>query len=164
MKPYCFLDWDGVGNTVAPNPQTGTTMKCMGFRICIPKHFAGNVERLMESFDMVWLTTWEHHANAHFNSHFGWDEWPVVEWKAKGHHDHPEYKLEGLEKWFESHEQRPWCFIDDDAPWEITELQRKGWEIKDHLPQPYSLIHPYHRTGLTMEETDEALKFAAMIQ
>ncbi len=77
MKPYCFLDVDGVLNTVTPNAETGHTMNCRGFNICIPKTFQANVERLMEKFDMVWLTTWEHSANEEFGKFFGWDEWPV---------------------------------------------------------------------------------------
>jgi len=162
MKPYCFLDVDGVLNTVHANEETGHDLVCEGFKIRIPKTFKANVERLMEHYEMVWLTTWEHMANEHFCPFFGWDEWPVIEWIAHDRlPDEPRgFKLLALPKWFEEHGDRPWCFIDDDAPWELTELHQRDWDVADHLPSPYLLLHPDTYVGLTTQHTDDAIAFA----
>lgn len=160
MKPYCFLDWDGVGNTVHANPETGHDYEAMGYKIRVPKTFPANVERLIEKFDMVWLTTWEHHANEHHCKLFGWGEWPVIEWRSGGHHDHAEYKLDGLVEYLDLNGHRPFVFIDDQVNYEIGEKRQRDWFLHEHVTVPYLLLAPEHYVGLTTEETDAALKFA----
>jgi hypothetical protein len=164
MKPYCFLDVDGVVNTVQQNAATGLSFVAdNGFTIHVSKTLKADVERLADHFDMAWLTTWEHAANKMILPMIGnYEPWPVVEWTGK-HRDETfreRYKLTAINKFFDEHGARPWCFIDDDAPWEIDALNQRDWFIHEKIPGPYLLLHPQIYVGLTTEETDRAIEFA----
>ena len=157
MKPVCFLDVDGVINTVRPNEETGHTMVCEGFNICMPKTTKENIERLSEYFDMVWLTTWEHKANTHFTPFWGLEEWPVVEWNTRRKFSESPNKIVGAIHWFNEHGNRPWVMIDDDAYWHWGNLSEGDVEA---LPGDRLLLAPDHWIGMTDAHVEEAVQFA----
>lgn len=156
-KPICFLDVDGVINTVSPNEETGNMMECEGFRICMPKRTKERIEWLSKHFTMVWCTTWEHMANKHFTPYWGLEEWPVVEWRLE-QTTHREFKLDGIRRYLEANaEGCPFVFIDDDAAWELLQWPH---DITAEFPQSHQIIIPELREGLTDENVIEAVKFA----
>jgi hypothetical protein len=164
MKPILFLDVDGVINTVIPNEETGQELECEGFRICIPKLTKERIERLQEHFEMVWCTTWRAMANKHFNPLWGWEDWPVVGWGAiSGSRDCVRnMKLPAL---VEFAEDRPWVFVDDDADWELREIEKsEHWDFEELVGAvPHLVLNPHVYTGLTDEHVEKAVAFAATL-
>lgn len=156
-RPICFLDVDGVLNTVRPNKDTGDQQRFEGFPICMHKGLKRMLERLEAEFEIVWLTTWEEKANEHFCTHLGLGPWPVCKWR---HRMSSNYKLPALWEWVEAKGayDRGFVFIDDDAQWE---WQKFGEKLQGELPNtPFRLYAPHVLTGLTDEVVNLACNFA----
>lgn len=161
MKPICFLDVDGVINTVRKNEDTGHSLDCEGFLIHMPRGTKERIEQLSEHFEMVWCTSWEHLANKHFTPFWELPKWPVVEWwrTARGR----SYKIQGILEWLNDNApNRPFVFIDDDADFEVSEL--RYWAEHDDMdvvfPQKHLVITPHYLSALDDEHIRQAIEFA----
>lgn len=158
MRPLLFLDVDGVLNACPPVPDV-EVVEMLGFPICIPPDTPERIARLLEVFDPVWATTWRGDAHEHFAGPLGLtgEPWPHIEFLGG-------LKLPSIIDYaIGAHlphrtEVRPWCFIDDDAMWEMREIGI--WPDRTQS----LVINPVTAKGLTDDHVNEALGFARRVK
>ncbi|MQY06611.1 HAD domain-containing protein [Actinomadura macrotermitis] len=80
-EPLLYLDVDGVLNPEDPAGRfTAHTVGSLTLRI--PDTHAAWLRELSAAYELIWATTWEHHANAYIAPLLGLPELPVVEFTA----------------------------------------------------------------------------------
>lgn len=153
-RPVLLLDVDGVLNKVGTRADLqGTEFKdfrskeCNGYEI---KHSLEMGERIDAlDCDIVWLTTWEHDANAFIGPLFGWGERPVIAsgdtWYRRGW-----WKSRVLQE-FMYHDPRPFIWLDDDL---ADAVRKDEVDWLDRFDQPRLLISPLTTQGLLPEHLD----------
>jgi hypothetical protein len=112
--------------------------------------------------EMIWLTSWEHDANAHIGPAIGLPPLPVVEF--------PGNQVDGWArngwKWdnvLHATEGRPLAWIDDDfeEPWNKTNRDR----FLDARGDTPTLLHPINpKTGLTDDDMTTIGRWAATLE
>lgn len=95
-QPLVLLDVDGVINDLdaligVTRPWNATVIQSNGFQVHIPGYMPDLVQRLTETCEVWWCTTWRDRANNEIAEHLGISNLPVVtdgsnsrwvEWKA----------------------------------------------------------------------------------
>lgn len=160
ITPYLYLDVDGVLNACPPLPGVEIFYfdhQGRRFPICIPPGTKERLDRLAESFEMVWATTWREHAHPTLAARLdlGEDEWERIEFFG-------DYKLPAII----SHSMdikmsgtilNPWLWIDDRGEKEMAAL---GIRCDDRQTK---VITPELGVGLTDEHVEQALAFAERV-
>jgi hypothetical protein len=153
MKPFLFLDVDGVLNASPPIEGHQVTRK-LGFPICIPPGTKERIASLVEVFEPVWATTWRGDAHPNFAAELDLTSappWPYIKFR--------DLKILSILDYVVSVHMsgtsvRRWVWIDDDAPWEIDHLGLVPDGRKSLA------IAPETGVGLTDEHVAQALAFA----
>ena len=173
MKPYLFLDVDGVLNArvfpyqehllvvdtaaVPKNAFTQTfSAATVELRVDIPNAYSAWLAELAGVYQLVWATTWEHLANVHLAPLLELDPLPVVELSALA----PTYRevkrdATGAWKWrnlaaFAG--AHPFAFVDDHAADEARDHPLTPGRSQGVLAVTY---------GLERAHVDALLAFAA---
>ncbi|MFG2141550.1 HAD domain-containing protein [Streptomyces sp. NPDC048650] len=147
-RPLLFLDIDGVLNPVLPTPGF-TAHDLLDHTVLLSVDHANWLRELAAVYDLVWATTWEHHANTHIAPLLELPELPVVEFT--GYLSRPDDpRFEGPEsllarKWapiLRYAAGRPFAWVDDVMP---DSLVRRGRRRPDRLLVPVDPAHGLHR-------------------
>lgn len=109
MKPFCFLDVDGVVVLEHPEvPVTAQSVSAFGrWRrdVLVPAAAPAILHRLGQRFDCVWIGAWSYNAHPALR---GVLDLPATPWPWIGVQFH---KLEAIRAHADG---RPWVWIDDD--------------------------------------------------
>lgn len=150
MKPLLFLDVDGVLNLKG----TGAEVPCdqipasEGFEgALIPLGTAERVSRLTEVYEPVWSTAWLGAAHRPFSGPLRLPEvsWPYL--------IYAKLKLPAVLRYAR---QRPWAWVDDEATWELREMN--WWPDYERYLEGL-IVEPKPKVGLTDEHVDALLEF-----
>ncbi|MGI5164501.1 HAD domain-containing protein [Spirillospora sp. CA-253888] len=153
-----YLDIDGVLNP--EQPAVGLTEHRIG-NLTVrtnPAHTAWLAE-LADCYDLVWATTWEHHANEHIAPLFGLPPLPHVAFTEYEHRpDDPRYsvlQIPQMRKWppiLRHADGRRFAWVDDVIP------LRMRWQAFPH--RGVRLVRVDARQGLTRRHVDGLLGWA----
>lgn len=168
MKPLLLLDVDGVlcpfDYGVTPILRLNEEDPFPGYiysydaRVWFSEANGNRVRRLMESFDIVWCTGWEHTANKVISPLHGFPEFPVIEvvpmMATIDLDKEVHWKQHSIEMYVED---RPYAFVDD-------EIHDHGEQYARNREIPTLWLRTACQTGLTDEHVDELEKFAGLCQ
>lgn len=156
-----LLDVDGCVNALDPdNDPAGWVFEAAfrsspesgGWRLNMSKEMGRALLEL--GTEIVWLTTWEEHANTDIGKHFGW-----AEKRTLTHHGKSKifWKIEHIKDEL-AHPGDKVVWIDDDS----KEFLQHFGSIEDADPHNRMLvICPFPTTGITKEHLDTIKKFLA---
>lgn len=150
-----FLDVDGVLSPVAPprhdHWDDWERIEGIPFHLVLSRQMAARIADL--GAEIIWLTTWEHDANAVVADYLGWEPHEVLERKdSTGQW----WKFEALAERIES-DPRPFAWIDD-------ELERRKRDVGPWLRDrdvPVLALSPRSEIGLTPGEITRLEDFVA---
>ncbi len=150
MKPLLLLDVGGVlspyGN---PPPPDFEEREIGGFWVVWTDAHAPRVQRLAQSFDLVWATTWEQHANQALCPALGLDPLPVISF-VRG--KTATRKLESVRRYVGD---RQTAWIDDDLYDDAH-----SWAQERNERVPTLLVQTLPNIGLTDTHVETLLSFA----
>ncbi|MFJ9845767.1 HAD domain-containing protein [Kitasatospora sp. NPDC101155] len=140
-KPLLFLDVDGVLNPVCPHPEAGfDSHTLLGYAVLLAAKHGQWLRELAGSYELVWATTWEEHANTHIAPAIGLDPLPFVRFTGyvpqPGDPRVPLMELFSTRKWaplLRYAEGRPFAWVDDVIP---PRLVRRSLWRRDRLLVP----------------------------
>ena len=130
-RPLLFLDIDGVLNPVLPTPGF-TAHDLLDHTVLLSVHHADWLRELSETYELVWATTWEQHANTHIAPLLELPELPVVAFTGyRNRPDDPQF--EGVESllgrtWaplLRYADGRPFAWVDDVMPDSLVRSSRR---------------------------------------
>ena len=131
MKPYLFLDIDGVLN---PDSRRVGFRKysILGFRVLLNVEHGIRLRSLLAYYDLVWASSWQELANEHIGSKLFLPEIPYVDFEIRW----PADRLPGSNvmvktgKVAEYARGRPFAWVDDDfAPSDLAALASLDQEV-----------------------------------
>lgn len=152
--PVVFLDVDGVLSPVAPGSSAWDDWELVDdspFHLVLSRRMAERIRDL--DAEVVWLTTWEHDANAVVAEVLAWDPNDVVVRRDTGTEW---WKLVAIAERIEA-DPRPFVWVDD-------ELERRKREVERWLrglDVPALAISPRPEVGLTAAELEQIEEFVA---
>jgi hypothetical protein len=163
MRPWLFLDVDGVA---APVPPAELDDRCPppGYRswpsamwsVYVHEHLDQWARELNASFEVIWTTDWQHNAPAEIGKPAGLPDWPYLQLDytdRKRMRHKLGHKIAAIIDKLRV-EPRPFAWIDDD-------LRAGGPKRILEISLPKLLIKPDTRVGITREHIDQLLAFAA---
>lgn len=143
-KPLLFLDVDGVislygYSTVVGAP--GPSVWIDDARHCVREGCGLRLQRLAESFDLVWATGWEHRANEHLVEALGlpFGDLPTLVFGDRAVFGSADWKVEAIDAYAQG---RPSVWIDDN----IDDTCRRWAAGRE---EPTLLVQTWSGTGLT---------------
>ncbi|CAN5616379.1 hypothetical protein BH10ACT11_BH10ACT11_09590 [soil metagenome] len=155
-KPVLAVDVDGVislfGFDGPIDEVPGRFHLIDGVAHCISDGVGGRLNRLAESFELVWATGWEERANDHLPLMLGLpNDLPVLTFDGRARFGTAHWKLEALDEYAEN---RPLAWIDDslDESCHAWASARSG---------PTLLVPTESFVGLTDAQVDAMLGWAA---
>lgn len=171
--PYVFLDVDGVVNVSGPLLRDpwgdGFTKKIRidhgagyaeRYRLRLSRALGAALAALPAS--IVWLTTWEQHANRHVGGHIGLSPRPHL--ARTGPYDTPTWddpaawKAVALAHHVRA-DPRPFVWVDDDA--QTPDALRYVEGVADEVRVAHLIVTPDENFGLTPEQVAEIAAFVA---
>lgn len=121
MKPLLMIDVDGPLNPYAnSNNQLRKgkqfhVYKLLGFKVWLSRWHGEELNKLADTFELTWCTTWEHDANSLIGPRIGLPELPVIEfdktWKLPSRGDGTYFKTHDVVKYAAG---RPFAWVDDE--------------------------------------------------
>jgi hypothetical protein len=147
VKPYLFLDVDGVLNCYPNNDFDIVRSRTNGLVALVPPGMKDRLQRVLPLFEPVWATAWQGSAHMHFREHLALpdESWPYLKYS--------DLKLTALMKYAGG---RRWAWVDDDADWELKRLHPAFGK-----PSPDSkIIVPTMKVGFTDMQADELIQWA----
>ncbi len=157
--PLILLDVDGVLNPgTRPGPEW-ERYRCSGengsFNLWLnPDHGPALFDLAKKTgAELVWATTWEHHANREIAPILGLPELPVIEVTKGGELDDPMvcWKSPAVAEYVAG---RPFVWFDDD----LTKADRRWLEAQPTVGA-FRLIHIGYRSGLNDKHLADAAKW-----
>ena len=151
-RPVVFLDVDGVLSPVVPHSDAWTDwerVENIPFHLVLSRKMAGRIAQL--DAEVVWLTTWEHDANAVVAEFLGWQPHDVLE---RSGDEERWWKLDAITERIEK-EPRPFVWVDD-------ELEHRKRDVEPWLRSvevPVLPLSPRAEVGLTEAELDQIEAF-----
>ncbi|MFC6081057.1 HAD domain-containing protein [Sphaerisporangium aureirubrum] len=163
-RPLLLLDVDGVVNPQLPRSKAWRRYRCVvdneRYNVRLNPEHGEQLLRLSERAggQLVWATSWDHHANVHIGPRLGLPRLPVItmdhasQWRT-WHDPLVMYKTPKVARYVAG---RPFVWFDDDF--------RAGDQL--HLEEhpdvgEFLLIHVDPRRGLTTEHLAEAADWLA---
>lgn len=159
-KPLLYLDIDGVLNPLSPlDPEKFTQHTVDSLTINISSEYGLWLRELTDRYDLVWATTWEHHANEHVGPLLGLPDLPVVEFSTyRRQRGDPRFRIIQLlemRKWapiLRHAGGRSFAWADDVIPMRIKRQALIYRGIK--------LIHVNPHAGLTRQHVERLLAWS----
>ncbi len=151
VAPYLLLDVGGVLSPYGLTPPSDFSEREIGgiWVVWTDSH-AGRIERLAESFELVWATTWEHYANQALCPALGINPLPYIRF-VRGQTE--TRKLDSVREFVGD---RPAAWIDDDLYDDAH-----SWARLRNETTPTLLVQTTPSIGFTDEHVDELLAFAS---
>ncbi|MFE7192894.1 HAD domain-containing protein [Kitasatospora sp. NPDC057541] len=123
-KPLLFLDVDGVLNPVCPGPEADFDAHTLfGYTVLLSARHGAWLRELAHTYELVWASTWEEHANTHIAPAIGLPELPFVRFTGylpqPGDPRVPLMELLSARKWaplLRYAAGRPFAWVDDVIP------------------------------------------------
>jgi hypothetical protein len=155
-RPILFVDVDGVLSLFGFDPAgeiPGPFHWIDGIAHCIPPASGALLERLAESFDLVWATGWEEKANEYLPGILGlsFRELPCLTFDGRAVFGSSHWKLDAIEEYAG---ERPSAWIDDHMDEECV-----VWA--GSRTAPTLLVETEPATGMTEEHVEQLLRWAA---
>jgi hypothetical protein len=159
MKPRILIDVDGVINALGHVPMADRRL-ARGYQIQIADGLIDRLRRMIEPFNPIWATAWEHHAAIEISpliDGVGAD-WDHIEFPYFGNDPRVRntWKLEGVLAWAERPENAsvPLIWVDDDLDEDAEE-----WAAERTAAGAYTLlVRTDADQGLTDEDVTRALE------
>jgi hypothetical protein len=153
-----FVDVDGVISLFGfphGDPPPGRYHSVEGVLHYINEACGPRLERLSESYELVWATGWEEKANEHLPHllRLGVSELPVVLFDSGAVWGSAHWKLGALDEYARG---RPAAWVDD-----FLDEECHRWA--DGRDEPTLLVRTESHTGLTDEIVDELMAWAAAL-
>ncbi|GAA4316373.1 HAD domain-containing protein [Actinomadura luteofluorescens] len=146
-----YLDIDGVLNPISPDPGQFTQHTIDAFTVGISSEHGVWLKELAECYELVWATTWEHHANEHVGPLLGLSEQPVVEFSTyRPQPGDPRFRIIQLLEMFKwapilrHADGRPFAWIEDVIPMRIKRQALPYRGIKLIHVNPYDGVRRHH--------------------
>lgn len=158
MKPYLFLDVDGVLSPLSddPNDEWDDWLEnnLTPFWLLLSKKMGISIRAL--NVDIVWLTTWEHDANFYIGPIFDWPNLPVLEsnYAEDERSNYEWWKLASLRK-FLNENPRDFIWIDDEIQFYGDEMDEWLGDFSYH----HHLISPNPNIGLQKIHIDNLVNW-----
>lgn len=155
MKPYLFIDVDGVLNPDVVSPQH-STFSILGYKVHLNPDHGQQLVNLAEYYELTWATTWQDLANIHIGPKIGLPELPFITWSDRSptqrdYRDHVMLKTKDIVKYSGD---RPWAWIDDDIRFKDLAY------LTDHVPlDTYLCMRINSRWGLTTTDCEKLREF-----
>lgn len=155
MKPVLFVDVDGVISLYgfdAGSELPGPFHWVDGIAHCIPSDSGPRLNRLADSYDLVWATGWEEKANEYLPSILGLDFGPLpfLSFNGRAVFGSSHWKLDAIDSYAAD---RPVAWIDDHLDEACVAWARERFE-------PTLLVKTLPPTGITDAHVDELLAWA----
>lgn len=162
-RPLLYLDVDGVLSPDTPNE--GFTEHAIGrLTVRISAEHGIWLRNLSTSYDLVWATTWEEHANEHIGPLLGLPPLPHVDFfdytPRRGDPRIPVMQLPYTRKWapiLRHANGRPFAWADDVLP--LT-IRRQAFPHRRHL----RLLPVNPARGLTFDQVRALHRWAARLE
>jgi hypothetical protein len=149
-RPILAVDIDGVislfGFDDSMQPGTGDPGKAPGqFHLidgmlhCIALETGPMLNRLAESYELIWASGWEDRANDHLPDILGVSELPYLTFDGRAQFGTAHWKLDAIDEYARS---RPLAWIDDS-------LDRSCYEWSERRKAPTLLVPTESAVGLT---------------
>ena len=155
-RPVLFLDVDGViALATRPDGEDGGKffMTDMGM-IYVKDAVPGLLSSLARSFDLVWATGWEHHANRELAGVLGLEgELPVLSFGGKARRGTAHWKIEEVERYAGSGAM---AWLDDSL-----DERHDAWAKTRSAPT--LLVRADDRVGITADLVAQLLGWAASL-
>jgi hypothetical protein len=154
MKPILAVDVDGVisifGFDQPPPPDQARLELVDGVMHCISLSVGPRLQRLAESFDLVWATGWEEKANYYLPSTLGLPELPYLTFDGAARFGSAHWKLGPLDEYGRG---RALAWVDDN-------LDNSCYEWAQRRVEPTLLVPTESHLGLQEAETEALLAWA----
>jgi hypothetical protein len=125
VKPYLFIDVDGVLNT---DRRYGTVRyTALGYNINLNPNDGPRLLELADRYELVWATTWKDLANVHIGPRIGLPELPWIEWSDPypTQRTYPGNIMIKTMEVIKYADGRPFAWLDDDlTSYDIKELEK----------------------------------------
>jgi hypothetical protein len=155
-----YVDVDGVLNPLSPSEPGRFVRHSVGdLTVRLSSEHGAWLRELAGRYELIWATTWEHHANAYVGPLLGLPELPVVEFSAyRRRARDPRFRIIEL---LESHKWAPilrhadgrrFAWIDDVIP---SRIKRQAWPYRG-----IKLVHVDPREGITRRQVNDLLTWA----
>ncbi|GAA2455298.1 hypothetical protein GCM10010191_88020 [Actinomadura vinacea] len=159
-KPLLYLDVDGVLNPLSPSEPERFVQHSIGdLTVRLSSEHGAWLRELADHYELIWATTWEHHANEHLGPLLGLPDLPVVEFSTyRRQRGDPRFRIIQLletHKWapiLRHADGRSFAWIDDVIPMRI---KRQAWPYRG-----IKLVHVDSREGITRRHLDDLLAWS----
>lgn len=155
-RPLCLLDVDGV-IALHGDSYTEPTFHAVvaGFPVAIAVAAHERLSRLAQAFQIVWATSWQRDGAEALAPLLGLpDDLPFLTFDPDADRTRGTYKLPVVRRFVRD---RAFAFVDDELGEDVV-----AWA--NEREPPTLLIHCDPRVGLTDEQVDQLLRFAAGLE
>jgi hypothetical protein len=160
-KPVLAVDIDGVislfgfeqpsePGRLDPSKAPGEFHLIDGMLHCIAIDTGPRLNRLSESYELVWASGWESRANDHLPALLGLPEFPYLTFDGRAQFGTAHWKLGALEEWASA---RPLAWVDDS-------LDESCFEWAEEREEPTLLVPTESDVGLTEAHVEALEKWA----
>ena len=153
QRPLCLLDVDGVIALLGPGSGESTFEAVVAdYPVTIAVAAQERLSRLAAVFQIVWATAWQRDGAEALGPLLGLpDDLPFLRFDPGADRDAATYKLPVVKRFVRN---RPAAWVDDELGEDVI-----AWA--DQREQPTLLVRCDPRVGLTDEQVDDLLAFAA---
>lgn len=162
-KPLLLIDVDGPLNPdrTSSGRRKGYTRHRMapdGKTYTVYLNHGHGAELMHLPYELIWATTWEHHANEWIGPHLGLPKLPVIEfdktWPLPSRSDGTYFKTHTIVEYAAG---RPFAWIDDEISGHDTAY------VEAHHPAPALLHRISPRDGLMVRDFNVLAEWAASL-
>jgi hypothetical protein len=157
-RPVLFLDVDGVISLFGFHPSgplPGTFHSIDGILHCIGHEAAARLARLHNAYELVWATGWEEKANEYLVHILDLPaDLPVLTFDGRAVFGSSHWKLDAIDEYARG---RPAAWVDDNLDEQAEEWARTR-------PEPTLLVATESAKGITDEDVERLLRWAARVE
>ncbi len=152
-RPIALIDIDGVIVLLGPGQEETFEATVAGFPVTIAVAARERVQRIATVFDLVWASSWEHDGADQLGPLLGLEDRPFLSFQRDLHRRAASHKLPAVKRFIRD---RPMAWVGDELSDDVV-----AWAAQ--RKHPTLLVPTDPRIGLTDEQTDELVRFAARV-